>query len=91
MKQKTRPLSFLIFLSLMLFAETNTSGTVFYNYTRDLNEKGFIVKWTDFKGQEMYIFGVRQSIRIHLFIIGTKRKTLGQISPEMMFFWGWGG
>ena len=41
MKQKTRPLSFLIFLSLMLFAETNTSGTVFYNYTRDLNEKGF--------------------------------------------------
>ena len=41
MKYKTRPLSFLIFVSLMLFAETKTSGTVFYNYTRELNSEGF--------------------------------------------------
>ena len=36
----------------------------------------------------MHLSGVQASIPIHLFIIGTTTKDLGQISPEMTFFWG---
>ena len=38
----------------------------------------------------MHLFAVQWSIPTHLFIIGTTQKDLGQISPEMMFFWGEG-
>jgi len=40
MKKTIRPLSFICLLSTALFAESNTSGKVFFNHSTDLSEDG---------------------------------------------------